>query len=206
MKQSSNKFVFNKRLFPLFQRPPWRPSGATAPHTWRTWRTPCARLWPPPPAPGLRVVVACCSRKDSFARTWHLSREDRSPPGLPVPRGAAAPSRAREGGGQPALAEAGGKVARQASAASHTLHAAQGYTTHRKLGGRFGRRGRAPTTLWVLAPPDPASRTPPMHTSAAPTPACTPGSPRGTFGRVLGGPIFRTSPSVYRGRCFGSVL
>lgn len=77
------------------------------------------------------------------------------------------------------------------SAPSHTLHAAQGYTTHRKLGGRSGRRGPAPT---VLGAPVPCAAVPPApcdHPRVAPTSAGTHRLRRGPFGRVLGGPIFR---------------
>lgn len=71
------------------------------------------------------------------------------------------------------------------------MHAAQGYTTHRKLGGRSGRRGPAPTTLGTPAPPTAAPPAPRAHSRVVPTPAHTPRVRGGPFGRVLGGPIFR---------------
>lgn len=61
----------------------------------------------------------------------------------------------------------------------------------------------------VLGAPVPLSRllpAPPTHTIGTHTSALNPCLRRSPFGHVLGGPIFRTSPSLYRGHCYGSVL
>ena len=89
---------------------------------------------------------------------------------------------------------------------SHSLHAAQGYTTHRKLGGRSGRRGPAPTVLGAPKPPSAASPTPSTHTYVA---LRTSPHPRGAWQPVWARPRradFSASPSVYRGHHGGPVL
>lgn len=61
----------------------------------------------------------------------------------------------------------------------------------------------------VLGAPVPLSKllpAPPTHTRGAHASALTPRLRRSPFGYVLGGLIFRASPSLYRGHCYGSVL
>ncbi|XP_025787925.1 guanine nucleotide-binding protein G(s) subunit alpha-like [Puma concolor] len=57
-----------------------------------------------------------------------------------------------------------------------------GYTTHRKLGGRSGRRGPAPTALGGPAPRAAAPPAPPAHTRTTRTVARTPWVRGGPFG------------------------
>lgn len=145
-------------------------------------------------SPARRLPPAAPSNaRSALARPPRPRRCDE--PGLPTPTSTGrAPPGGRGGWRSPRALTGKLEVRRRAarvSAASHTLHAAQGYTTHRKLGGRFGRRGPAPTTLGAPAPPAAAPPAPPAPSRAVPTPGHHPRARGGPFGRVLGGPIFR---------------
>lgn len=63
-----------------------------------------------------------------------------------------------------------------------------------------------PTVLGASVPLSRLLPAPLTHTRGAHTSALTPCLRRSPFGYVLGGPIFRASPSLYRGHCYGSVL
>lgn len=58
-----------------------------------------------------------------------------------------------------------------------------------------------PTVLGAPVPPTTLLPAPPTHTKGTDALALHPRLQRGPFGRVLGGPIFRASPSLYRGHC-----
>lgn len=206
--------MFNKLLFLLFQALPRPPCGAQAgpranqdaqvhhlsrlgrrrAHLLRGQGHHC--LAPVSPA---RCPPPVSSSSASFALTQHLAAPEPFPGVVISVACRSLPTRARAAAragwaavprALPGRLEVRRRTAGEAPP-SHTLHAAQGYTTHRKLGGRSGRRGPAPTTSGTPAPPAAAPPAPRAHSRVAPTPAHAPRVRGGPFGRIPGGPIFR---------------
>lgn len=63
-----------------------------------------------------------------------------------------------------------------------------------------------PTVLGAPVFPIGLLHVPPTHPKDTAVLSLDPHLRRSPFGRVLSGPIFCASPSLYRGHCFGSVL